>query len=494
VGSNPASPTRENDLNSKHVGNQTISMIDISHLLIFSSTLFAKESVLPHSLLELDGRKLSMSHIGRSGRAVPKSVLVILVASAISFAPFGMSETPSAHATVADNSVALYLSAPMVQGPAGTNLVIETFDSVAGSAVTGFRSCPASIAFATIQTAGSSQCNYYTPLSDPWGGASTTTSTPTFDLTTSGTMTPYGQASSGSVTFTLNQGAQYVGFWWTSGGPGNAVSFLDENDVEITSFSSAEINTKLGATDTTQVIAVDPSISYLKRHYLGHPAGHLSAAPTVNSARPARFGAGGWDTGGQYAFLNLYVGGSIAVKKIVFTADSGNAFEFDNLSISTDLQTPLSSMVKVGEKVSAAPAAPLYTVTFDANGGTGSMGLQTGRLSAALTSNTLTRSGFTFAGWNTAANGTGTSYANGSSYPFNASTTLYAQWTAIPAAPAPSSPQSSPASNSLPQPTAVALAQTGSTVSPAITITGVLLSLLGLSLVGLSRRLRSDRA
>ncbi len=42
----------------------------------------------------------------------------------------------------------------------------------------------------------------------------------------------------------------------------------------------------------------------------------------------------------------------------------------------------------------------------------------------------LVKSGYTFTGWNTAANGSGTSYAAGASYTANASATLYAQWTA----------------------------------------------------------------
>lgn len=70
------------------------------------------------------------------------------------------------------------------------------------------------------------------------------------------------------------------------------------------------------------------------------------------------------------------------------------------------------------------------TVTFDANGGTGSLSAQTASTATALTSNTFTRTGYTFSGWNTAANGTGTAYANGASYPFTSGATLYAQWTA----------------------------------------------------------------
>ncbi len=72
-----------------------------------------------------------------------------------------------------------------------------------------------------------------------------------------------------------------------------------------------------------------------------------------------------------------------------------------------------------------------YTVTFNGNGSTGgSMATETDSAATALTANAFTRTGYTFAGWNTAANGSGTSYANGASYPFTASATLYAHWTA----------------------------------------------------------------
>ena len=72
---------------------------------------------------------------------------------------------------------------------------------------------------------------------------------------------------------------------------------------------------------------------------------------------------------------------------------------------------------------------PMYTVTFNSNGGSGSMTPQSANVSTALTTNTFTRTSYNFSGWNTLANGTGTPYANGATYPFSASTTLYAQWT-----------------------------------------------------------------
>jgi YVTN family beta-propeller protein len=68
------------------------------------------------------------------------------------------------------------------------------------------------------------------------------------------------------------------------------------------------------------------------------------------------------------------------------------------------------------------------TVTFNANGGTLSMTPEVSNVPAALTVNGFTRATYTFNGWNTAANGSGTAYANNASYPFITSTTLYAQW------------------------------------------------------------------
>ena len=43
----------------------------------------------------------------------------------------------------------------------------------------------------------------------------------------------------------------------------------------------------------------------------------------------------------------------------------------------------------------------------------------------------LAKSGFTFAGWNTTENGSGTSYSQGNTFAISANTTLYAQWTPV---------------------------------------------------------------
>jgi uncharacterized repeat protein (TIGR02543 family) len=72
----------------------------------------------------------------------------------------------------------------------------------------------------------------------------------------------------------------------------------------------------------------------------------------------------------------------------------------------------------------------MYTVTFDANGGTGTMAQQAvlGGTATALNTNTFTRDNYTFSGWSTNQNGGGTTYTDGQSATFSADTTLYAQW------------------------------------------------------------------
>jgi len=75
------------------------------------------------------------------------------------------------------------------------------------------------------------------------------------------------------------------------------------------------------------------------------------------------------------------------------------------------------------------------TVAYNANGGTGTMNNQSMKYdqTANLTANAFTRTGYTFVGWNTKADGSGTSYADKASVKNLAASgtvTLYAKWTA----------------------------------------------------------------
>ena len=79
----------------------------------------------------------------------------------------------------------------------------------------------------------------------------------------------------------------------------------------------------------------------------------------------------------------------------------------------------------------SATARVFYTITFNANGGEGSMELQRFEVGVdtALNTNAFTRENYNFIGWNTAADGSGATYADeGAILELTGDITLYAQW------------------------------------------------------------------
>lgn len=80
-----------------------------------------------------------------------------------------------------------------------------------------------------------------------------------------------------------------------------------------------------------------------------------------------------------------------------------------------------------------AVARPTYTVSYNANGGSGAPSSQTKQhdITLTLSSTKPTRDGYEFAGWGTSATDTGVKYSAGGQYTGNASITLYAIWTNV---------------------------------------------------------------
>lgn len=78
-----------------------------------------------------------------------------------------------------------------------------------------------------------------------------------------------------------------------------------------------------------------------------------------------------------------------------------------------------------------AIARPTYTVSYNANGGSGAPSNQTKQhdITLILSSVKPTRDGYEFAGWGTSATDTGVKYSAGGQYTGNANITLYAIWT-----------------------------------------------------------------
>jgi uncharacterized repeat protein (TIGR02543 family) len=101
-----------------------------------------------------------------------------------------------------------------------------------------------------------------------------------------------------------------------------------------------------------------------------------------------------------------------------------------------DTYTQVYSQVTI--TVNLSGTVTNYTVTYSGNGSTGGTApvdgsSYTNGQTVTVLGNTgsLVKTGYTFAGWNTAANGSGTSYAPAATFAMgSANVTLYAQWTA----------------------------------------------------------------
>lgn len=113
-----------------------------------------------------------------------------------------------------------------------------------------------------------------------------------------------------------------------------------------------------------------------------------------------------------------------------FTVDKSTAAK----SVSCYAKITSESSYVSGTKSSTAasisvPAKTSYSVTYNANGGSGAPSAQTKWYGTALTlsSASPTRTGYTFQGWSTSSNGS-VVYAAGASYSGNAALNLYAVW------------------------------------------------------------------
>ena len=103
------------------------------------------------------------------------------------------------------------------------------------------------------------------------------------------------------------------------------------------------------------------------------------------------------------------------------TKVDGSGFSYDD----EDEFMPLSSLTLYAQWFDETA-----TVTFDANGGTGTMNPQTvgTNVPSLLSYRTFYRAGHVFKGWNTKADGSGTAYADHGSITTVTDITLYAQW------------------------------------------------------------------
>jgi uncharacterized repeat protein (TIGR02543 family) len=241
---------------------------------------------------------------------------------------------------------------------------------------------------------------------------------------TQGTGTRYASNQGNSLTLNLAPNTKYFGFWWSAGSPSNTLDFYNGQTL-VTTLTTQTIMAQFGDAPGTwpgssTFTAINGSTTYLKGRYFGNPRGYTSQTTNPPPAAPNPTAASSMNSGEPYVYLHLFAGGALTFDRVVL---SGSGFEFDNVTVSTQTQTPRQGLVL------SQTILGNHVVTFNNNSGTGSMSPQVANSSTALTANSFTRAGYTFRGWNTQANGQGTSYSNGQVYSFDNDMTLYAQWT-----------------------------------------------------------------
>ncbi len=214
------------------------------------------------------------------------------------------------------------------------------------------------------------------------------------NTSTSGTMSPvkceHDKACTISNNLFLKTGHTFAGWSTTSSG---AVSYANNGSIKITS-------------DMTLYAKWTPntySVTYNANGGSGGPANQTKTYGvnlSLSTAAPAR-------TGYTFASWNTNASGT------------GNAY------------APGANYTANAALALYAKWTPnKYTISFNANGGSGAPGAQTKTHDVILTLSAVqpTKTGYTFMGWNTNASGTGTTYASRASYNGNANATLYAKW------------------------------------------------------------------
>jgi hypothetical protein len=143
--------------------------------------------------------------------------------------------------------------------------------------------------------------------------------------------------------------------------------------------------------------------------------------------------------GGSITQLSGQTGTSLALPAATNLMYSGFSFASWNTAAngSGTSYEPGQSVTLTTSLTLFAQWIPIATiaVSFSANGGSGSLATLTGAPGSSVTlpsSLSVVRSGFSFTSWNSAANGSGTSYLAGQSFTLSTSITLYAQWKATP--------------------------------------------------------------
>lgn len=187
--------------------------------------------------------------------------------------------------------------------------------------------------------------------------------------------------------------------------PGTSYSFTSPSVTGMRP-SKSTVSGTIGSSNTSETVYYYPityTISYNANGGSGAPSSQTKSHGTditLTTAKPTRTG-------------HTFLGWSISSTSASAMYSSGDTF---TLNANTTLY--------------AVWSAKKYTISYDANGGTGAPASQTKiyGLTMNLSTTKPTRSGYTFKGWGTTSTATSALYQPGDSYSANSNRTLYAVW------------------------------------------------------------------
>lgn len=193
-----------------------------------------------------------------------------------------------------------------------------------------------------------------------------------------------------------------------------------------TAFSSAEqaIMSKVTCDNTP----ADSTLSiYNTQDYV-----YLISESEYNANKSVIGGATGTDYAtiqGQRGYY-WYTRTAIKPNSVKYVAGTSVAYSNTEYSKVLSNMCGIRPMIKIdlGSSLVKKYAAPAYTLTYNANGGSGAPSQQTGAVNYTISSVKPTRSGYTFLGWSQSSSATSATYKSGDSITVSANTTLYAVW------------------------------------------------------------------
>lgn len=200
-----------------------------------------------------------------------------------------------------------------------------------------------------------------------------------------------------------------------------------------------------GTSDGIMLNTVTAATPYINSTAITNPGATISSGYATNNIFQITVSGGNitiynssigyvsWGRTGNTLNTATFFNGTVANTEQWTPTVASGLWTLANVSVNTRLLQWNTASPRFACYTTAQTKLKLYklagkTVTFNNNGGSGTMANQTASSATNLTANTFTRTGYTFANWNTAADASGTSYADVASYPFTADATMYAQW------------------------------------------------------------------